>query len=79
VICATSGENFRQVSYYLLDNINQYNLVNGFKCNFIRGLNCQVPEEKWRSKYTTLKRKVIKVEIPKKKLQKYYSSMKNSL
>ena len=51
-------------TFIKLDNLNENHYEKGFKCDFIRGLNCQVPEEKWRCKYTTLKRRLIVNFIP---------------
>ena len=54
--------------------------INGFNCNFIKNLNCDSAEEKWRSQYTTLKRKSnIDNKTTKSKLKKYFKRMKESI
>ncbi len=59
-------------------NYNPDMFDKGFNCNFIKHLNCNTEEEKWRAQYTTLKRRnSIKDNISKKQQMKYYKSMKD--
>jgi hypothetical protein len=83
-LCCDECNKWRKISKsklvdYLLDiDLDQFK--SGFKCNFIKNLNCNSAEEKWRRKYTTIKRNNSSdSSLSRKAKSKYYKSMERSI